>query len=92
MDKIIDKITNVTIFLNLYILKKEINDTCKDITLNDYIQLKQSKKVYDCLECTNQQYKVNGDLLNDVNKYNTNKKCMNKYELMLFYDKLFNKN
>jgi hypothetical protein len=87
-----NKLTDTFTLLKLYVLKKEINEKCKDITYNDYTQLKQQKKIYDCLKCTNQEYKLNDDLLNDVNKYNKNKKCIDKYDLIQFYTKLLNKN
>ena len=87
-----NNITDALTFLNLYLLKKDILENCKNISFNDFIQLKQQKKIYDCLECTNQQYLLNDDLVNNVNKYNANKKCIDKYNLLDFYTKLLNKN
>jgi hypothetical protein len=87
-----NNIKDIVTTLNLYVLKKDIIKECNEIDYNEYNRLKNQKKIYDCLECNNTKDGLTNDLLNDIKKYNTNKKCINKYELIKFYEKLQNKN
>ena len=39
-----NNITHITTLLNLYMLKKEINESCIDLDFNEYSRLKEQKK------------------------------------------------
>jgi hypothetical protein len=49
--------------------------------------IKEQKKIFDCLECKTLN-ESNNELLTDIVKYNKNIKCINKYDLIKFYEKL----
>ena len=83
-----NNITHITTLLNLYMLKKEINESCIDLDFNEYSRLKEQKKKYDSLKCNDQQNQLNDDLLNNIKKYNLQQNCINKYDLLQFYTKL----
>ncbi len=72
---------NITLTLNLYQLRKSVNNDCK-LDFNEYIRLKNQYKEYSL------NHDKDNNLYDGVAKYHDNIECIKKYDMIQFYEKI----